>query len=496
MRLADIVTNDPQRLDGCALAVDGFGFNYALQRVTAETVSLLTALAEQQNLAAWRTKMFAGEVVNTTEHRAALHTALRAKTGSIIIDGHDVLPEIRAMHQRMATFTTGVHEGRRTGATDKKFKHVVNIGIGGSDLGPRLAVRALTPYATHVQTHFVANADAFDLTSVIKNLDPAETLFVVVSKTFTTQETLLNAQTARKWVEDKLGSGAAAKHFVAVSTNLKAIKEFGISEDCTFPMWDWVGGRYSLWAAVGLSLMLAIGAENFTAMLDGAATMDAHFLNAPFAKNIPVMMALLGIWNRNFLGVPTLAILPYAERLRRLPRYLQQLDMESNGKSVTRDGTMTDYATAPVIFGDCGTVAQHSFHQWLHQGTDGVAADFIGVCEDDLNQPEHHRMMSMNLAAQATTLAFGREAAKPHEAYQGNRSSSIITLKRMNPHYLGMLLAAYEHKIFTQGLIWNINSFDQPGVELGKIIAHGLENQAIAPAPMNRFAANLLKTLA
>ncbi len=371
-----------------------------------------------------------------------------------------------------------VREGIRKGATGKPIRHVVNIGIGGSDLGPRLAVKALSRYASGPQVHFVANADAFDLVSVIGGLDPAETLFVVVSKTFTTQETLLNANTARKWLVDRLGEKAVAQHFIAVSVNEAEVKKFGIDTQRMLPMWDWVGGRFSVWSAVGLSVALAVGMDHFEKMLEGAAIMDEHFLNAPLAQNMPVLMALLGIWNGNFLGAQAQAILPYSERLRDLPRYLQQLEMESNGKSVTRDGHMADYATAPVMFGECGTVGQHSFHQWLHQGSHPTPADFIGVVEDDLTLPEHHRAMQSNMAAQACALAFGQDADIPQEKYPGSRPSNILMLDRLDPYHFGMLLALYEHKVFVQGVVWNINSFDQPGVELGKRLAKGIATGA------------------
>jgi glucose-6-phosphate isomerase len=471
---------DAARFKKFDIAVEGLRLNYAFQNVTEQTLSLLLALAEQQKVPDWRARMFAGEKINATEKRAVLHTALRRQDDTpVLVDKLNVMPEVRATQNRLASFVDDVRSGKWKGATGKPFRTVVNIGIGGSDLGPRLAAQALKPFASGLEAHFVANADAFDMQSVLQKADPAQTLFVVVSKTFTTQETLLNARTARQWIVDKLGEGAVEHHFVAVSVNAKEVEKFGIHPDNLFPMWDWVGGRYSLWSAVGLSVALAIGQDNFRKLLAGAAAMDAHFQTAPLASNMPVIMALLGIWNRNFLGCSAQAILPYSERLRDFPRYLQQLEMESNGKSVTRSGDRVDYATSPVIFGECGTVGQHSFHQCLHQGSDTIPADFIAVAHDDLNKPEHHRAVLTNLAAQMGALAKGQTtAAKPEDIYPGSRPSNLICLERLDPYRLGLLLALYEHKTFVEGIIWDINSFDQPGVELGKRMAKELEKDS------------------
>lgn len=492
--LADLVLSDPQRLDKCQLVVDGLRLNYALQYATPKTIDLLMGLAKQQNVELERARMWRGDKINATENRAVLHIALRQKTDQpMMVDGKDVMPDVRAVRQKMATFTAQVRDGVWRGATGKPIKHVVNIGIGGSDLGPRLVVKALAPYASGPAIHFAANADAADLLSALKNLDPAETLFVIVSKTFTTQETLLNARTARQWVVAALGEKATNRHFVAVSTNLKAVEAFGIDKDHIFPLWDWIGGRFSLWSAVGLSIMLAIGATHFDTLCDGAAAMDAHFHTAPLTQNMPVLLALLGIWQRNFLNAPALAVLPYSERLAELPHYLQQLDMESNGKSVDRNGAITDYETAPILFGERGTVGQHSFHQWLHQGSDKIPNDFIGVVEDDLGYPEHHRAMLANMTAQAGALAFGcADAAKPQDVYAGGRSSTMLVLDKLDPFHLGLLLALYEHKIFVQGIIWNINSFDQPGVELGKQMARALESSQAATDQGSSFVTALL----
>lgn len=471
------LTDDPARLKTCGVTLDGIHLNYAFQNVTAETMSLLLSLAEQQKVAEWRTRMFSGEKINATENRAVLHTALRHLDDSpVMVDGVDVMPEVRATQTRIEAFVDDVRSGKWKSSTGKAFRTVVNIGIGGSDLGPRMAVHALKPYVSGLETYFVANVDAFEMGSILKKIDPAQTLFIVVSKTFTTLETLLNARMAREWIVSKLGEGAVERHFVAVSANLKEVEKFGIHSDNVFPMWDWVGGRYSVWSAVGLVLALAIGNENFRKFLEGAAAMDAHFKTAPLAANMPIILGLLGVWNRNFLGTTVQAILPYCERLREFPRYLQQLEMESNGKCVTKTGDPVDYPTVPVIFGECGTVGQHSFHQCLHQGTDAIPADFIAVCEDDMGRPEQHRALLSNLAAQMGALSKGQtNVAKPQDIYPGMRPSNLIKLDKLDPYRLGMLLALYEHRVFVQGVVWEVNSFDQPGVELGKRMAKELE---------------------
>ncbi len=459
------------------LTLQGLRFNYALQAVTQETIELLIELARQQDVEGWRERMFRGEKINQTENRAALHVALRAKQGTpFMLDGRDITQDVKAVHDRMAKAVGDIREGRWKGHTGKPIRHIVNIGIGGSDLGPRLAVRALQGFASGPELHFVANADAFDLLSTLKKLDPEETLFIVVSKTFTTQETLLNARTARQWLTDKMGETCVPQHFIAVSANTAEVEKFGVAADHTFTIWDWVGGRYSLWSAVGISIALAVGIDNFDKLREGAAAMDDHFRTAPLAQNMPVILAMLGIWQRNFNNTSAQAILPYSDRLRDLPFYLQQLEMESNGKSVTRDGQAVDYATAPIIFGECGTTGQHSFYQCLHQGSDKIPADFIGVIEDDLHQPDHHRALLISMVAQAGAFAFGQtQVDLPQNIYAGNRSSNLLILDRLDPYTLGLLLALYEHKTFVQGIVWNINSFDQPGVELGKKMARRLD---------------------
>jgi len=469
---------NPARLGRYAVSVGGLRLSYAFQNVTDETLSLLTALARQQNLQDWRARMFCGDKINATEDRAVLHTALRRSDDTpVLADRLDVMPEIRATQNRIAAFVDDVREGKWKGSTGKRFKTVVNIGIGGSDLGPRLAVRALQPLDSDLEVRFVANVDAYEIESALRGLDPAQTLFIIVSKTFSTLETLLNARAARQWIVDKLGDAAVEKHFVAVSSKAAEVEKFGIHQDNLFPMWDWVGGRYSLWSAVGLSVALAIGNDNFKGLLAGAEAMDRHFQTAPLEANAPVLLGLLGVWNRNFLGAAAHAVLPYCERLRDLPRFLQQLEMESNGKSVTRAGTHVDYETVPVIFGECGTVGQHSFLQCLHQGSSLVSSDFIVVTHDDLGRPAHHVALLSNVAAQMGALAAGqRDVAKPQDYYPGNRPSTLITLDTLDSYHLGMVLAMYEHKAFVQGVVWEINSFDQPGVELGKRMAKALEN--------------------
>lgn len=466
---------DAERSKRYTLSMNGLCADMSRTHLTDETVRLLVDLAQERRVEDARTRLFKGDKINATEGRAALHTALRSSSSSpIVVDGQNIVPEIEALHRQMETFVHNVREGHWLGATGQPVRDIVNIGIGGSDLGPRLAVQALRAMTSGPRAHFVANADAADLLDKLEQLDPATTLFIIVSKTFSTQETLLNATTAREWLTGILGQQAVANHFVAVSTNHEAAQAFGIPPANMFTMWDWVGGRYSLWSSVGLSIALTLGWTAFKELLGGAAAMDAHFTSAPLPQNLPVMLALVGIWYRNFWGTAAEAILPYCERLRELPRYLQQLIMESNGKSVTLDGTAIDYATSPVIFGDCGTISQHSFHQCLHQGTDITPALFIGVRHDDLNKPEHHRAMISNLQAQAEALRQGFVSDDPHRANPGNRPSTLLWLERLDPHHLGMLLALFEHRTFVQGVIWDINPFDQFGVELGKKLARGM----------------------
>lgn len=495
--LSEVILSDPERLENCHLQNGSLRLNYAFQYATSQTIKLLCDLAHQQKLEEARDHMWRGDKINTTENRAALHVALRhTGDGLFRVDGRDVSQDVKLVRQKMADFANQIRSGQWKGATGKPIKHVINIGIGGSDLGPRMVVHALATYADGPACFFVSNADAYDLHSKLKGLDPAETLFVVVSKTFTTLETLMNAQSAREWIIKNLGEAAVAQHFVAVSTNLPAVEKFGITAASCFPLWDWVGGRFSLWSAVGLTIMLALGPERFDALCAGAAQMDEHFKNTPLDKNIPVVLALLGIWQRNFLGTSSLGILPYSERLAELPAYMQQLDMESNGKSITKTGRAVDYETAPLIFGERGTVGQHSFHQWLHQGTDKAAADFIGIAEDDVGQPNNHNVVLSNMVAQAGAFAFGcTSGAMPQDRYEGGRSSNLIILSKLDPWNLGQLIALYEHKIFVQGILWEINSFDQPGVELGKKVAKSLAAGEIPSGKENLFISHVLQSL-
>ena len=471
-RLDDLCSADAERAAQMTIKIDGLEIDFSRSHVTQETLGLLVKLAKAQGVEAMRDKMFSGEKINHTEGRAVLHTALRAQNSTPVCVGEqDVLPEIRSMHDKLKRFVDEVRGERWLGATGQPIRTIVNIGIGGSDLGPRLVVSALRAQASGPRVLFVANVDAADLQGTLARLDPATTLFVVVSKTFTTQETLLNARSARQWLVGSLGEAAVARHFVAVSTNREAVESFGINASNMFVMWDWVGGRYSLWSAVGIGIALSIGWDGFKQLLAGAAAMDMHFRTAPLERNAPVLAALIGVWYRNFWGTSALAILPYSERLRDLPRYLQQLDMESNGKSVTREGKAVDYQTGPIIFGECGSVGQHSFHQWLHQGPSLVPADFIGVRNDDMNRPEHHRVLMAHMKAQIEALKSGRQDADPARTNPGNKPSSVFWLDRLDAFSLGALLAFYEHKVFVQGVVWDINSFDQFGVELGKKLA-------------------------
>jgi len=470
---------DPGR--GERLVAEGAGLylDYAKQRVDDQTLRLLLALAEACGVESRREAMFTGEHVNATEERAALHIALRAPEGERIETGNvDVVPGVHEVLRRMAAFSERVRDGRWAGATGQRIRNIVNIGIGGSDLGPVMAYEALRDYSLRdLRVRFVSNVDPADFREAVRDLDPAETLFVVCSKTFTTRETLANAHAARDWCIGALGEAAVARHFVAVSTNETGVREFGIDPQNMFGFWDWVGGRYSMDSAIGLSTMIAIGAERFAELLAGFHDMDVHFRTAPMARNLPVLLGLVAIWNTNFLGAATQAILPYAEYLKRFPAYLQQLAMESNGKSVTVDGEAVDYATCPVYWGEPGTNGQHSFYQLLHQGTRLVPCDFIGFCQPLGSNIAQHDLLMANLFAQGEALAFGRHdpALPPHRRFEGNRPSTTILADRLTPHSLGALVALYEHSVFVQGTIWNIDSFDQWGVELGKQLAKTTE---------------------
>jgi glucose-6-phosphate isomerase len=472
--LRSLFDADPARAARFTVEAGDLVLDASKNRLTAETIALLAALARRAGVEEQRDAMFAGEHINTTEDRAVLHVALRAPRDQVIeVDGVDVVPEVHAVLDRMAALADQVRSGAWTGATGRRVRNVVNIGIGGSDLGPRMAYEALRPHTDRdLRFRFVSNVDGADFVESTIDLDPTETLVIVASKTFTTLETMTNAARARRWLLDALGGdeGAIASHVVAVSTNRAEVERFGIDPANMFEMWDWVGGRYSVGSAIGLSLMIAIGPEGFRQMLDGFHTVDDHFRTAPIEQNLPMLLGLIGLWYRNFLDAPSTAVLPYAQLLHRFPAYLQQLDMESNGKSVTRDGTPVDYATGPIVWGEPGTNGQHAFYQLLHQGTALVPADFIAVLEPD--EP----LLLANLLAQTEALAFGREAAEPHRSFPGDRPTSTLLLPALTPSTLGQLIATYEHKVFTQGAVWGINSFDQWGVELGKELA-----QAIVP---------------
>lgn len=477
--MRDMFANEPERFSTFSTEHDGMFLDFSKNIIQSSTIEKLTALAHACGLEDHRDAMFNGKKINNTEDRAVLHTALRAPADhNVEIDGENVIPFVHDVLKKMKDFTEKVHNGEWKGYSGKAIKHVVNIGIGGSDLGPYMVCEALEPYKNDIDTiRFVSNIDGAHIKSTLDKLDPHTTLFIIASKTFTTQETLTNAHTARKWLIDELGSEDAIKnHFVALSTNSEAVTDFGINEDNMFPFENWVGGRYSLWSAIGLSISLYIGFDNFRALLDGAHSMDAHFKTAPLEKNIPALLGLLGIWYRNFWNYDSHAILPYAQQLHRFPAFLQQLDMESNGKNVDKNGNpITQYDTGPVIFGEPGTNGQHAFYQLIHQGTNVIPCDFIGLEKSDYAIGDHHKKLLANMVAQAQALMQGRTleqaSGRTERVFNGNRPSNTIIIPELSPYYLGMLISLYEHKVFVQGSIWNINSFDQWGVELGKELA-------------------------
>jgi len=486
MHIRKLFADDPPRGERMVAEAVGIVFDYSKNRVTDETLKLLLQLAEESGLRARIDAMFRGEKINITENRAVLHVALRApRSATIVVDGENVVPQVHAVLNKMADFSNRVRSGEWKGHTGKRIRNVINIGIGGSDLGPVMAYEALKHYSDRAMTfRFVSNVDSTDFVEATRDLDPAETLFIVSSKTFATLETMTNAHSARDWALRGLGgdSKAVAKHFVAVSTNAAKVREFGIDTANMFEFWDWVGGRYSMDSAIGLSTMLAIGPDNFRAMLVGFHEMDEHFRTAPFAKNLPVLLSLLGVWYNNFFGAQTVAVLPYEQYLKRFPAYLQQLTMESNGKYVTLDGKRVTYDTGPVYWGEPGTNGQHSFYQLIHQGTRLIPCDFIAFAEPLNPLGRHHDLLLANVFAQAEALAFGKtpEQVKaegtpdwlvPHRVFEGNRPSNTILVDRLTPQALGKLVALYEHSVFTQGAIWSIDSFDQWGVELGKVLA-------------------------
>jgi len=493
MHLRDLFREDPKRFERFSASCGDLLLDYSKNRITPKTLTLLLALAEEAKLKEWTERMFSGEAINFTEGRAVLHTALRNRSKKAVkVDGHDVMPDVRRVLAQMRGFVEQVHSGKWKGYTGKKITDIVNIGIGGSDLGPVMACEALKPYGyPGLTAHFVSNIDGTHIAEVLKQVKPETTLFVVASKTFTTQETMTNAQSAKAWfLKAAKKDSAVAKHFVAVSTNAKEVAKFGIDTAHMFEFWDWVGGRYSLWSAIGLPIALFIGMDHFEAMLEGGFEMDQHFRTAPLGNNLPVLMGLLGVWYNNFFGAGSHAVLPYDQYLHRFPAYLQQLDMESNGKRVDRDGKPVDYTTGPVIWGEPGTNGQHAFYQLIHQGTKLVPADFLAPAKSHNPIGEHHPILLSNFFAQTEALMKGKTADEaeaelraaglkgralkellPHKVFEGNKPTNSILFAQLDPRTLGKLIALYEHKVFVQGVIWHVNSFDQWGVELGKQLA-------------------------
>ena len=490
-RIQDAFQNEKSRFAALSIHWEDFLIDYSKNRLSTETLSLLQELAEECGLKSAIESYFDGDEINQTEDRAVLHTALRAQeSDQVFVDGLDVIPEIFAVKEKISQFTSSIISGNHKGYTGKAITDVVNIGIGGSDLGPAMIVEGLEFYKNHLNTHFVSNVEGDHVREILKKLNPETTLFVIVSKTFTTQETLTNANTIRKWFLQHASEDAIAKHFVAVSTNLTKIEAFGIHPDNVFPMKDWVGGRFSLWSAVGLSVALAVGSDNFEALLKGANAMDTHFKETPFEKNIPVVLALISVWYNNFWGAESEAIIPYTQYLRSLPAYLQQGIMESNGKSVDRNGDPIDYQTGTIIWGGSGTNAQHAFFQLIHQGTKLIPADFIGFKKSLYGEEDHHQKLMANFLAQTEALMQGKdgtavqkelvktdkspeaiEALLPFKIFKGNNPTNTLLIDALTPESLGKLVAMYEHKIFVQGVVWNIFSYDQWGVELGKQLA-------------------------
>jgi glucose-6-phosphate isomerase len=523
LHMRDLFAHDPERFGRFSLQVDDLLLDYSKNRITEETMALLVALARQRDVEGWRERMFRGEKINVTENRAVLHTALRNRSGRpVVVDGKDVMPEILAVLEQMRIFSAAVRDGSWRGFSGKPITDVVNIGIGGSDLGPVMVTEALRAYQSdHLRLHFVSNVDGTHLAETVKGLDPETALFIVASKTFTTQETLRNAHSARDWfLERAPDRSAIAKHFVAISTNRAAVEEFGIDPRNMFVFWDWVGGRTSLWCAIGLSIAIAVGMDNFEELLAGGHAMDEHFRSSPLERNMPVILALLGIWYRDFFGAESHAMLPYDQYLHRFPAYFQQGDMESNGKSVTREGERLEVATGPVVWGEPGTNGQHAFYQLIHQGTPLIPCDFIAPVETHNPLANHHDILMANFFAQPEALMRGKTAEEvrqemsaagvsaesidrllPHRVFTGNRPTNSILMRRLTPRTLGSLIALYEHKIFVQGIIWDINSFDQWGVELGKRLAGVILPELTAPGEVSghdvstRGLINYYKTL-
>ena len=491
--MRDLFQDNPNRFDEFSTRLNDILLDYSKNRITDTTFKLLMDLARQSNVEEWRDRMLSGEVINSTENRSVLHTALRNRSNTpVMVDGENVMPRVNAVLEQMRGFTERVRSGEWRGYNGQRIKSIVNIGIGGSDLGPHVVCESMKPYAQRgLRAYFVSNADATHLVETLKLVDPETTLFIISSKSFTTQETMLNAHSARKWFVDLVGSEkAVARHFVAVSTNLVAAKEFGIDLKNVFEFWDWVGGRYSLWSAIGLPIALYLGMDHFESLLEGAHEMDRHFAEAPMEENMPVILALLGIWYNNFFDAQSHAIMPYSQYLERLPAFLEQLDMESNGKTIDREGNRVNYLTGPIIWGQSGTNGQHAFFQLLHQGTKPVPADFIIPALSQNPLGLHHRVLFSNCLAQTKALMLGKKYSEAveemktqglsdeeienviqHKVFDGNKPTNTIMFEKLNPRTLGSILAMYEHKVFVQGIIWNINSFDQWGVEYGKVLA-------------------------
>ncbi len=497
--LRELFAEDPERFKRFSLQHEDLLLDYSKNRITEETLSLLFQLAREAGLETWIARMFSGDKINHTENRAVLHTALRNRSSEpVMLDGQDVMPEIRTELNKIRKLAEAVRQRQWRGVTGQPITDVINLGIGGSSLGPEMVTDALRPYGIHdMRFHFVSNVDENHIMDTLEELRPETSLFIISSKSFTTQDTMLNASTARNWFLKSVDAESAVnKHFVAVTSNTRAAVEFGIAEDNIFKMWDWVGGRYSLWSAIGLPIAISIGMDHFEAMLEGAHSMDQHFRSQPLEKNIPVLLALLGIWYNNFFAAQTHAILPYDQHLSRLPAYLQQADMESNGKSVDRNGAPVNYETGPVIFGEIGIAAQHAFYQLIHQGSKLIPADFLAPISDYRCMKQHHRVLMSNVFAQAEALMKGKTAEEveaelqaaglsaseiqallPYKIFAGNKPTNTIMFRTLDPRTLGMLIAMYEHKIFVQGVIWNINSFDQWGVELGKQLAVKIQGE-------------------
>ena len=511
---------DPAQFKAFSVTLDDLLFDYSKQRIDAAVLAALVDLARACGVEAKREAMFKGEKINTTENRAVLHTALRNFSGKpVVVDGHDVMPDVIGTRERMLSFAADVREGRARGALGQPMTDVVNIGIGGSDLGPAMAARALSPYAPpKLHSHFVSNVDGADIGDTLRGLDPSRTLFIVSSKTFTTLETMTNARTARAWIAQGVGEAAVGDHFAAVSTQLDKVAEFGIQATRVFGFWDWVGGRYSVWSSIGLPLAIAIGPDRFNDFLHGGYEVDQHFREAPIERNIPILMGLLSVWNRNVLGHATHAVIPYDQRLGRFPAYLQQLQMESNGKSVQLDGSPANTATGPVVWGEPGTNGQHAFFQLIHQGTEIVPVDLLVAATPTDADAHHHDLLVANCLAQGQALMHGRTPAEaealtlkqgasaadarrlaPHKSFSGSRPTSTFLYKRLDPRMLGRLIALYEHKVFTEGAVWDINSFDQWGVELGKELALSLApivaDKAAGTAALDRSTAGLVAHL-